>query len=127
VVITALLVVACGGAGAVARFVVDALVQARRLGEFPVGTFVVNVGGCFLLGLLAGLAPSHRTMVVLGTATIGSYTTFSTWMLETHRPAQDGERGLAWSNLVLALAAGLGAVAAGRALGRQLWTSPGSS
>jgi len=120
VVITALLVVACGGAGAVARFVVDALVQARRLGEFPVGTFVVNVGGCFLLGLLAGLAPSHRTMVVLGTATIGSYTTFSTWMLETHRPAQDGERGLAWSNLVLALAAGLGAVAAGRALGRQL-------
>jgi CrcB protein len=59
-------------------------------------------------------------MLVLGTATIGSYTTFSTWMLEVHRPAEDGERGLAMWNLVLSLAAGLGAVALGRALGGLL-------
>ncbi len=118
--ITALLVVICGGAGAVARFTVDSLVQSRRLGEFPLGTFVVNIGGAFLLGLLIGLRASHGTMLVLGTATLGSYTTFSTWMLETHRPAQDGEARLAWQNLVLSLAVGLGAVALGRWLGAVL-------
>src|SRR5205807_5165294 len=97
----ALLVIVCGGVGAIARFMIDGIVQSRRLGEFPLGTFVVNVGGCFLLGLLAGLHASHRTLLVFGTALLGSYTTFSTWMLETHRPAQDGESRLAWSNLAL--------------------------
>jgi CrcB protein len=120
VVITAVLIIVCGGIGALARFAVDGLVQSRRLGEFPLGTFVVNVGGCFLLGLLDGLHPPHRTVLILETATLGSYTTFSTWMLETHRPAEDGEQGLAWQNLALTLAAGFIAVVVGRALGRQL-------
>jgi CrcB protein len=119
-VITVLLVVLGGGAGAVARFLVDGVVQSRRAGEFPLGTLVVNLGGAFVLGLLAALQPPSRLMLVLGTATIGSYTTFSTWMLEVHRPAEDGERGLAMWNLVLSLAAGLGAVALGRALGGLL-------
>jgi CrcB protein len=119
-VITALLVVVCGGAGAVARFAVDSLVQSQRLGEFPLGTFVVNLSGAFLLGLLVGLGTPHRTMTVLGTATLGSYTTFSTWMLETHRPAQDGEPALAWQNILVSLACGLGAVALGRRLGGLL-------
>lgn len=118
--ITAVLVLLGGGLGAVARFTVDALVQARRLGEFPLGTLAVNIGGSFALGLLVGLSVSHRTMVVLGTGTLGSYTTFSTWMLETHRPAEDGEATLAWLNVAVSLAAGLGAAAIGKALGGAL-------
>ena len=118
--VTVLLVLLCGAGGAIARFAVDALVQARRLGEFPLGTFVVNTGGCFLLGLLVGLAVSHKVMLILGTATLGSYTTFSTWMLETHRPAQDGEPILAWLNIVVGLVAGLAAAVLGRALGGML-------
>ncbi len=118
--ITALLVLVCGGVGAVTRFAVDSLVGSWRPGEFPGGTLVVNVSGCFLSGLLVGLGASDRTMLVLGTATLGSYTTFSTWMLETHRPAQDGQPGLAWRNISIALAAGLGAAALGRALGGWL-------
>jgi CrcB protein len=118
--VTALLVVLCAGGGAVARFAVDGLVQSRRLGEFPLGTFVVNIGGSFVLGLLAGLHPAHGTMIVVGTATVGSYTTFSTWMLETHRPAQDGEPALAWANVAISLAVGLGALALGRAVGGWL-------
>jgi CrcB protein len=117
-VIRVLLVLGCCGLGAVARFAVDATIQSRGLGELPIGTLVVNIGGCFLLGLLAGLHASHRTMLVLGTATVGSYTTFSTWMLETHRPAEDGERRLAAANLGVSLIAGLGAVALGRVVGR---------
>ena len=67
-VITGALVIACGGLGALARFAVDGLVQSRRLGEFPLGTFVVNIGGCFMLGLLDGLHPPHRAVLVLETA-----------------------------------------------------------
>lgn len=118
--ITALLVLLGGGVGAIARFGVDALVQARRHGEFPLGTLAVNFGGSFLLGLLVGLSISHRAMVILGTGTLGSYTTFSTWMLETHRPAEDGEARLAWLNVAVSLAAGLGAAALGKALGGAL-------
>jgi CrcB protein len=119
-VVTALLVVACGGAGAIARFLVDAAVQSRRLGEFPWGTLVVNLGGTFALGLLVGLSAPHRAMELIGTAAIGSYTTFSTWMLETHRPAEAGETRLAWLNIVAPLALGLAAIVLGRALGRAL-------
>jgi CrcB protein len=59
-------------------------------------------------------------MELIGTATIGSYTTFSTWMLETHRPAEDGEARLAWLNLAAGLACGLAAILLGRALGRLI-------
>jgi CrcB protein len=118
--VTAVLAVVCAGLGAVARFALDGLVQSRRLGEFPLGTFVVNIGGCFVLGLLAGLNLAHDAMLVAGTAAVGSYTTFSTWMLESHRPAQDGERGLAAWNLALSLAVGLGALALGRVVGGWL-------
>jgi fluoride exporter len=119
-VITVALVAVCGGLGAIARFLVDGLVQSRRLGEFPLGTLVVNVTGSFALGLLAGLGLAANTMLILGTATVGSYTTFSTWMLETHRPAEDGEPGLARRNFAISLAAGLAAVALGRAVGGLL-------
>jgi CrcB protein len=119
-VIVAILVIICGGSGAIVRFLVDALVQSRRGGEFPLGTLIVNLGGCLVLGLLVGLHAAHDTMLLLGTATIGSYTTFSTWMLETHRPAQDGEPGLAWRNVGISLVCGLAAAAVGRALGGLL-------
>jgi CrcB protein len=119
-VVSVLLVLLCGGVGAVARFVVDTLVQSRRLSEFPLGTLVVNTIGCFLLGALVGLQAPHRAATVLGTALIGSYTTFSTWMIETHRPAQDGDSGVAWANLVVSLIAGLAAVALGRKFGAVL-------
>jgi CrcB protein len=120
VVITVLLVLVCSGVGALARFLLDGAVQSRRAPGFPLGTLVVNLGGAFLLGLLAGLAPPSRLMLLLGTATIGSYTTFSTWMLEVHRPAEDGEPDIARWNLAFSLAGGLLAVALGRAMGRAL-------
>jgi len=54
---------------------------------------------------------------LLGTATIGSYTTFSTWMLESQRLAEGGGRRLAALNLVVGLALGMGAIALGRLIG----------
>ena len=118
--ITALLVLLGGGVGAVARFTLDAAVQSRRLGEFPLGTLAVNLSGSFVLGVLVGLSISHRATEILGTATIGSYTTFSTWMLESQRPAEDGEPRLAWLNIAVGLSAGLAVAAIGKALGGAL-------
>ena len=106
-----------GGAGAVARFVVDGAVAVRAKGELPVGTLAVNVSGAFMLGLVAGLALSGDALLLAGTATLGSYTTFSTWMLETQRLVEDGEGRVAAVNVGLSIAAGLAAVALGRTLG----------
>ena len=73
-----------------------------------------------LLGLLAGLGVGGRTMLLAGTAALGSYTTFSTWMLESHRLGEDGELGLAAANLAVSLLAGMAAAAAGWVLGGAL-------
>lgn len=118
--ITALLVLVLGGGAGVARYLVDGAVQARWPSAFPLGTFIVNLGGCFALGLVAGLDASSRVTLLVGTAAIGSYTTFSTWMLESHRPAEDGETGLAWGNIGLSLVAGILFALAGKAVGTGL-------
>jgi fluoride exporter len=113
-------VTAVSGLAAVVRFLVDWLVSARARSAFPLGILVVNGSGACALGLLAGLAVSGDLLLIAGTATLGSYTTFSTWMLETEELAEDGRVGLAAVNVLVSLAIGLGAVALGRALGAAL-------
>lgn len=103
-----------GGVGANARFLVHTLVAARAGGDVPLGTLAVNASGSLLLGLLAGVSLSGDALVLAGTATLGSYTTFSTWMLETHLLAANGRRGVALLNVVVSLGLGIGAVALGR-------------
>ena len=80
----------------------------------------VNLSGAFVLGLLTGLALAGDALLIAGAATIGSYTTFSTWMLETHRLAEDGDAHAAAGNIVLSIVAGVAAAALGRAIGGQL-------
>jgi len=105
-----------GGVGANARFLVHSLVAARTASDFPLGTLVVNASGSLLLGVLAGVSLSGDALVRAGTATLGSYTTFSTWMLETHLLAAKGRRGAATLNVIVSLALGLGGLALGRAV-----------
>ena len=109
-----------GGAGAVTRFIVDGLVAGRSGGEFPWGTFVVNLTGSVLLGLLVGAAVHGDALVLAGTATIGSYTTLSTWMLESHRLGQDDQLPIAVVNILASLFGGFAATALGHALGAAL-------
>jgi len=113
-------VVALGGVGAVARFALDSAVSQRAGSGFPVGTLAVNLSGAFLLGLLVGADVAGDALLLAGTAALGSYTTFSTWMLESHRLGEDGELGRMWLNIALSLLAGLAAAALGRALGGLL-------
>jgi len=113
-------VAALGAIGAIARFVLDGAVSSRTASALPLGTLVVNASGSLALGLLTGLAVSHDALVLAGTATIGSYTTFSTWMLETHRLGEDGRLSLGAANVLVSLAVGLGAVELGRLIGEAL-------
>lgn len=109
-----------GGLGALLRFFVDGLIAARVGRDFPLGTFVVNLSGTAILGLLVGLGFTGDRLLLAGTATIGSYTTFSTWMLESQRLVEDGELEVAGGNVVLSLGVGLGAAALGRLIGAHL-------
>lgn len=122
-----LVLIGIGGfAGAIARYVVDGAVTDRSGGTaFPWGTLVVNLTGSFLLGLLFTLTTDRailpadvRGPVLIGF--IGAYTTFSTFMLESWRLAEDGAIALALANLVGSTLLGLVAVVAGVAIGRLL-------
>lgn len=106
-----------GALGALARFRVGAAVATRLMSDFPAGTFVVNMTGGFVLGLLTGLSLSSNVMLVLGTGFLGGYTTFSTWMVEAQRLGEDGERVLLYAYLFGSMLAGLAAAGAGWLLG----------
>jgi CrcB protein len=109
-----------GGVGALLRFRLDGLVQQRWARAFPIGTLVVNLVGAFAAGVLTGLAVGDTVLLLVGTGLLGSFTTFSTWMLETERLAEDGEARLALVNVLAPLACGLAAAALGWGLGAAL-------
>jgi CrcB protein len=106
-----------GGAGAVARYSVDTAVGARTGRAFPLGILAVNLSGAFLLGLLAGATVHGDAYRLAATGLLASYTTFSTWMFDSHRLAAGGRGRAAALNLAASLALGLLAVWLGRELG----------
>ncbi len=109
-----------GATGAVARFMVDALIKQRWRSPFPLGTLVINVTGSLLLGVLAGLVLFHgqpsACQTVIGTGFCGGYTTFSTASFETVRLVQQRRRMYALANAVGSLVVSVAACAAGFAL-----------
>jgi CrcB protein len=120
------LLVGIGGfVGANARYVVAKWVGALTAGPFPLGTFLVNVSGSFLLGLLGGLLAarlvpqSDNVRLALGVGFLGAFTTFSTFEFETHALFEDGVWLTALTNVFLSLFLGLLAVRAGLVLAKN--------
>ena len=116
-----------GGCAALARVSLDITVAARLASvlsgpgpRLAAGTFVVNLSGAFMLGLVNGLGISGEAATLIGTASLGAYTTFSTWMLQTLSLRADGFRRAAAANVALSLLLGFGALAGGHALGVAL-------
>lgn len=105
-----------GGIGSVTRFLVDRTV-ARRVGRpFPYGTLTVNITGAALLGFLTSLALPKDVSLLIGTAFVGAYTTFSTWMLETQRLGEERQLPAAFANIAVSVLLGLGAVILGQSI-----------
>jgi CrcB protein len=117
------LVVAFAGAvGAAARYGLDALFS-RDAHHIPWVTFVINVGGSFLLGTVVAVLDAHPHPAVRPAITIGllgAFTTFSTLSLETYRLLDRGHVGLACAYSLGTLAAGVAALTLGVAAGRVL-------
>jgi len=114
-----------GFVGAIARYALDGWVADRVGRSFPLGTMVVNLSGALIIGILfaltierAALSPELRGPLMIGL--IGSYTTFSTLVLESWRMAEDGAWLLATTNLAASGLLGVGALIAGLAIGRAL-------
>ena len=98
---SALLVAVGAGLGAPLRWWVDQWVQRRWAPLLPWGTFLVNVVGSFVLGLLVGSFSSGASAyLLLGVGFCGALTTFSSFAWETHRLAEDGAELLAFVNVV---------------------------
>jgi fluoride exporter len=113
-----------GALGALARYLLDGWISGRG-GLFPWGTFVINISGSFLLGLVFTLfttrlavQPWIRSSLTVGL--LGAYTTFSTLTLETVQLAQDGQYLLALCNAAGSLVCGLVAVFVGVVVGRAV-------
>lgn len=115
-----LVLIVCGGVGAVLRFVVDGFVSRRVSGALPYGTLVVNLSGALLLGLLEGLAPSKDAALLLGVGVLGAYTTFSTWMFETQRLVEERQLARAAMNIIVSVLAGVATAAFGLWIGDRL-------
>jgi CrcB protein len=120
-----LLLVLFGGiVGGVARYAVSGFV-ARRIGEtFPWGTLVVNISGSFAIGLLAvwlGAESGSNIWIAAAVGVLGSYTTVSSFSLQTLALARDGEWLLVVQNVVLSVVLCLGAAFAGLVAGAALW------
>lgn len=109
-----------GGAGAVARLLLDGTVSERSGSGFPYGTLSVNLLGAFLLGAAAGAALGQDAYRVVGLGLIGGFTTFSTWALESQRLGEEGELGRTIANFGVSLILGVLAAWAGRQIGAAL-------
>lgn len=116
--------IAIGGAlGSVARHWVNLHCMERMGAAFPWGTLVANISGCFLIGLISGLAtlgsrwsPSPGMLLFLMVGVCGGYTTFSSFSLQNLALLQSGAAGKAFANILASVAVGLFAVWVGTLL-----------
>jgi fluoride exporter len=114
-----------GGLGSILRFWLGSYIGGRLGSRFPYGTFVINVTGSFLIGMVLTIlaektqwSPNWRYLIPIGF--IGGYTTFSTFEYETLRLVQDGQMVTAMFNVVGSVMVGFAGVWAGAVAGRSI-------
>lgn len=87
------LLVGIGGiAGSITRFSLGRYVKDKAKTVFPFGTFIINITGAFLLGILSALDVNKNIYYLLGDGFLGAYTTFSTFMFEGFSLFKDNKR-----------------------------------
>ncbi len=114
-----------GCLGSILRFWLGTYIGSRMGTRFPYGTFVINITGSFLIGLVFALmtartswSPNWRYLIPIGF--IGGYTTFSSFEYETLRTVQDGQIGLGVLYVLLSVIVGYVAVWGGVMTGRAI-------
>ena len=114
-----------GAVGTLARYGLQGLVQIRVASTFPYGTLLINLTGCFLLGVIGQftlnrmvLSPDWRVAIAVGF--FGGYTTFSSFGWETAKMLEDGEWARATAYVAASVVAGLLLSVGGIRLANQL-------
>jgi fluoride exporter len=114
-----------GGLGSILRFWLGSYIGNKMGTRFPYGTFVINITGSFLIGLVLALltvktqwSPNWRYLIPIGF--IGGYTTFSSFEYETLRTIQDGQIGLGLLYVAASVVVGFVAVWGGMIAGRAI-------
>jgi CrcB protein len=116
---TVAMVLIGGAIGAPLRYVTDLLVQSLHDSVFPWGTFLVNVVGSLVLGVIAALVTGTAppwVFPLVGTGFCGALTTFSTFSYETVRLAEEGSVSKAAANAIASVAVAIGLCAGGFAI-----------
>lgn len=121
-----ILLVALGAAlGAPLRYFADRAIQSRHDAVFPWGTLTVNLAGSLVFGILVGGALAggmpDDVVAAAGTGFCGALTTYSAFGYETTRLAEEGSSRYGVLNVVVSVAAGLGAAYLGVAIGAATW------
>lgn len=115
-----------GGIGSIGRYLIQVLITRHFASTFPAGTLVVNITGCFIIGLLFGLVNRHAWLTMewrlfLITGICGGYTTFSSFSYESISLIREGNYLYFISYVLLSVALGLLATFGGAALARYCW------
>jgi CrcB protein len=115
-----------GGIGAVTRFIVGSFVSRLYNGSFPAGTFLINITGSFLIGVLMTLFLNRLVLhsnwrLFLVTGILGGYTTFSSFEWEALITLRNGADAVSFLYMGSSVAAGLAAVWAGFIVANRLW------
>jgi len=113
-----LLIALAGAMGSVTRYALSSLIQRRADVDWPVGTFCVNLAGCFIAGIVAGVLVDRLTMreefrLAIGVGFLGGFTTFSALGVETFNLLRGGQTVTAIAYATASVVAGVAAVAVG--------------
>jgi CrcB protein len=124
---TVIWVFLAGGLGSAARYVIGLSAAAAFGVGFPYGTLIVNLAGCFALGMVVQLAIAgawhNDVRAALAAGFLGGFTTYSSFNQETLTMLTGGATGAAVMNVAITLAGGLAAGALGLTAGRLLTTN----
>ncbi|MFX3619305.1 MAG: CrcB family protein [Sporolactobacillus sp.] len=106
--------------GVFARVFLTKWIKEKWKGYFPLATFLINLSGAFILGFITGTGLPDRLALLTGTGFVGTYTTFSTWMIEAFELQRRRHSMIFWSYLAGTFLFGIAAVFVGMKLGHVL-------
>lgn len=108
------MIVGIGGIfGSIARYFLGKVIAERTKTLFPLGTFLINISGAFLLGIVSTVNIGNNLYILFGDGFLGAYTTFSTFMYEGFNLFQEKEKMNAFIYILLSLIIGILGYAAG--------------
>jgi len=113
---TYVLVAVGGAAGSLVRYSLGKFISERSSTDFPIGTFIINITGAILLGVISTIGVSSNMMLLLGDGFFGAYTTFSTFMFEGFNLFEEKQKLNALIYILFSIILGI----VGYALGTQI-------